>query len=243
MNSAITLAGLTVVRSSTTVLDRLDAEIPAGAITGLLGPSGSGKTTLMRVIVGAQRITHGSATVLGRPAGSADLRARVGYTTQSPAVYGDLTVAQNVEYFGALYPARRASAQADVAEAIAAVGLGDFADRRAEALSGGQRSRVSIACALVAHPELLILDEPTVGLDPLLRAELWERFSAMAAAGTSLLVSSHVLDEAAHCSRLLLLREGRLVAALTPPELLSRTGAPTLDEAFLTLVRAQEATA
>lgn len=243
MTSAITLADLTVVRSRTTVLDHISAEIPAGAITGLLGPSGSGKTTLMRVIVGAQRITDGTATVLGRPAGSPDLRARVGYTTQSPAVYGDLTVAQNVEYFGALYPARRATAQTDAAEAIDAVGLGAFADRRAEALSGGQRSRVSIACALVAHPELLILDEPTVGLDPLLRAELWERFTAMAAAGTTLLVSSHVMDEAAHCTRLLLLREGRLVAELEPSDLLARTGAPTLDDAFLALVREQEATA
>lgn len=243
MTSAIVLTELTVVRSNTTVLDHLDAAIPAGAITGLLGPSGSGKTTLMRVIVGAQRITDGSATVLGRPAGSPDLRARVGYTTQSPAVYGDLTVAQNVEYFGALYPARRSTAKADVAEAIDAVGLGAFADRRADALSGGQRSRVSIACALVAHPELLILDEPTVGLDPLLRAELWERFAAMAAAGTTLLVSSHVMDEAAHCARLLLLREGRLVAALAPSELLTRTGAAGLDDAFLALVREQEATA
>lgn len=243
MNSAIILSGLTVVRSGATVLDGVDAEIPAGAITGLLGPSGSGKTTLMRVIVGAQRITGGSATVLHRPAGSPDLRGRVGYMTQSPAVYGDLTVTQNVEYFAALYPARRATARADVVEAIAAVGLEGFADRRAEALSGGQRSRVSIACALVAHPELLILDEPTVGLDPLLRAELWERFAAMAADGTTLLVSSHVMDEAAHCARLLLLREGRLVAALTPPELLSRTGAPTLDDAFLALVREQESAA
>ncbi|ADG78999.1 ABC transporter related protein OS=Tsukamurella paurometabola (strain ATCC 8368 / DSM / CCUG 35730 / CIP 100753 / JCM 10117 / KCTC 9821 / NBRC 16120 / NCIMB 702349 / NCTC 13040) OX=521096 GN=Tpau_2393 PE=4 SV=1 [Tsukamurella paurometabola] len=243
MTSAITLADLTVVRSRTTVLDHISAEIPAGAITGLLGPSGSGKTTLMRVIVGAQRITDGTATVLGRPAGSPDLRARVGYTTQSPAVYGDLTVAQNVEYFGALYPARRATTQTDAAEAIDAVGLGAFADRRADALSGGQRSRVSIACALVAHPELLILDEPTVGLDPLLRAELWERFTAMAAAGTTLLVSSHVMDEAAHCARLLLLREGRLVAELAPSDLLARTGAPTLDDAFLALVREQEATA
>ncbi|GAA1082332.1 ABC transporter ATP-binding protein [Tsukamurella spumae] len=243
MTSAITLSGLTVVRSGTTVLDHLDAEIPAGAITGLLGPSGSGKTTLMRVIVGAQRITGGTATVLGRPAGRADLRARIGYTTQSPAVYGDLTVAQNVAYFGALYPGRRASAKADVAEAIAAVGLEAFAGRRADSLSGGQHSRVSIACALVAHPELLILDEPTVGLDPLLRAELWERFAAMAAAGTTLLVSSHVMDEAAHCARLLLLREGRLVASPTPSELLSSTGAPTLDEAFLALVRNQEAAA
>lgn len=243
MTSAIALSQLTVVRSGVTVLDRIDTDIAPGAITGLLGPSGSGKTTLMRVIVGAQRITSGTATVLGSPAGSAGLRARVGYTTQSPAVYGDLTVRQNVSYFGALYPDRRASARTDVSEAIAAVGLDALADRRADTLSGGQRSRVSIACALVAHPELLILDEPTVGLDPLLRAELWDRFTAMAAGGTTLLVSSHVMDEAAHCAELVLLREGRLVASSTPAELLRRTGAPNLDEAFLTLVREQEAAA
>lgn len=243
MSSAITLSGLTVVRSGSTVLDHIDAEVPAGAITGLLGPSGCGKTTLMRVVVGAQRITGGTATVLGEPAGSAELRSRVGYTTQSPAVYGDLTVAQNVGYFGALYPERRTSAKADAAEAIAAVGLDELADRRADALSGGQVSRVSIACALVARPELLILDEPTVGLDPLLRAELWERFAAMAADGTTLLVSSHVMDEAAHCARLILLRAGRLVASSTPSQLLTRTGATNLDDAFLALVREQEAAA
>ncbi|WP_019204526.1 ABC transporter ATP-binding protein [Tsukamurella sp. 1534] len=240
MTSAITLDELTVVRSGNTVLDHIDAEIPAGEITGLLGPSGCGKTTLMRVIVGAQRITGGTATVLGSPAGSAALRSRVGYVTQSPAVYGDLTVEQNVAYFAALYPDRRATARTDVADAVAAVGLGPFTDRRADALSGGQRSRVSIACALVAHPELLILDEPTVGLDPLLRAELWERFSAMAASGTTLVVSSHVMDEAAHCAQLILLREGRLIEELTPAQLTERTGAPTLDDAFLALVRKQE---
>lgn len=243
MTSAITLSELTVVRSGSTVLDHIDSEIPSGAITGLLGPSGCGKTTLMRVVVGAQKITSGTATVLGLPAGSNPLRSRVGYTTQSPAVYGDLTVGQNVDYFGALYPDRRASARTDAAEAIAAVGLHGFTDRRADSLSGGQHSRVSIACALVAHPELLILDEPTVGLDPLLRAELWERFAAMAAGGTTVLVSSHVMDEAAHCARLILLREGRLVADLAPSELLTRTGAPNLDDAFLALVREQEATA
>ena len=180
----------------------LDFTVDAGRITGLLGPSGSGKTTLMRAIVGVQRISQGNLTVLGRPAGSAPLRHDVGYVTQGASVYSDLSVEANVRYFGAMHGATAA----DTAEAIAAVGLESLARHKAADLSGGQFSRVSLACALVAHPKLLVLDEPTVGLDPVLRAELWERFAAMAAAGTTLLVSSHVMEEASHCSSLLLLR-------------------------------------
>ncbi|GAA4389966.1 ABC transporter ATP-binding protein [Tsukamurella soli] len=241
MPAAVDFDSLTVVRSGHTVLDGITATVGSGSITGLLGPSGCGKTTLMRVAVGAQRISSGSATVLGHPAGSRILRSEIGYVTQSPSVYADLTVEQNVRYFAALYPARRRTADADVADAIAAVGLDGFRGRRTDALSGGQRSRVSVACALVARPPLLILDEPTVGLDPVLRADLWERFAALAEAGTTLLVSSHVMDEAAHCSRLILLRDGRLVAALTPDELRERTGESSLDDAFLALIRRQEA--
>ncbi len=241
MPAAIVLDSLTVVRSHHTVLEAVSATVNAGSITGLLGPSGCGKTTLMRVIVGAQRISSGTATVLGHPAGARALRSQIGYVTQSPSVYADLTVEQNVRYFAALYPARRATAHADVADAIAAVGLDGMRDRRTDALSGGQHSRVSVACALVARPPLLILDEPTVGLDPVLRAELWERFTALAQSGTTLLVSSHVMDEAAHCDSLILLRDGRLVSELTPDELREDTGESSLDDAFLTLIRRQEA--
>ena len=241
MDTAIDLDGLTVDRGGNTVLNAVTSAVPAGRITGLLGPSGSGKTTLMRAVVGAQRITSGTVTVLGRPAGDRALRARIGYVTQAPSVYADLTVQENLEYFAALYPARRPTAAADVADAMAAVGLDSLTDRRVDSLSGGQRSRVSVACALVARPDLLILDEPTVGLDPVLRADLWERFDALAAGGATLLVSSHVLDEAAHCDRLLLLRDGALIADLTPRELLDTTGAATMDDAFLTLIRRREA--
>ncbi|MDF0531862.1 ABC transporter ATP-binding protein [Tsukamurella sp. 8F] len=241
MDTAIAFDGLTVSRGGAVVLDAITARVPRGSITGLLGPSGCGKTTLMRVAVGAQRITSGTTTVLGRPAGARPLRSEVGYVTQSPAVYSDLTVDQNVQYFAAMYPARRATAAADVGDAIAAVGLDRLRSRPVDRLSGGQRSRVSIACALVARPRLLVLDEPTVGLDPVLRAELWERFTSLADSGTTLLVSSHVMDEAAHCARLILLREGRLVGDLTPAELLGRTGAGNLDDAFLALIRSQEA--
>ena len=234
--SAVEATGLHVARSRTKILRGLDFTVDAGRITGLLGPSGSGKTTLMRAIVGVQRITRGTVTVLGQPAGSAALRHDVGYVTQGASVYGDLSVEANVRYFGAMHGATAA----DAAEAIAAVGLQEFARQKAADLSGGQFSRVSLACALVAHPRLLILDEPTVGLDPVLRAELWERFAAMAAGGTTLLVSSHVMEEASHCSSLLLLRDGLLLAQLTPAELAERGRSEDLERAFLTIIKAAD---
>ncbi|MEQ4518217.1 ABC transporter ATP-binding protein [Pseudarthrobacter sp. B907] len=214
----------------------LDFTVEAGRITGLLGPSGSGKTTLMRAIVGVQKLSSGSVRVLGRPAGEPSLRHDVGYVTQAASVYTDLSVAANVRYFGAMYGVTAA----DTEEAIAAVGLQQFARQKAADLSGGQLSRVSLACALVASPKLLVLDEPTVGLDPVLRAELWQRFARMAAAGTTLLVSSHVMEEASHCSSLLLLRDGLLLAQLTPAELAERGHSSDLELAFLRLIQVAE---
>ncbi|WP_104042818.1 ABC transporter ATP-binding protein [Arthrobacter sp. ZGTC412] len=187
---AVATSGLTVLRGRLPVLRDLTFAIPTGQITGLLGPSGSGKTTLMRAIAGVQRISSGAIQVMGLPAGSSSLRHRVGYVTQSPSVYPDLAVEANVRYFGAMH---HKGAPA-VAEAIAAVGLERQARQKTADLSGGQLSRVSLACALVAHPRLLVLDEPTVGLDPVLRADLWSRFRSMAEKGTTLLVSSHVLE-------------------------------------------------
>jgi ABC-2 type transport system ATP-binding protein len=230
---AVAASALTVVRGRLPVLSGLDFAIPAGQITGLLGPSGSGKTTLMRAIVGVQRITSGSVRVLGQPAGSSQLRHQVGYVTQSPSVYPDLTVEGNVRYFGAMHR----QGAADAAEAIAAVGLERQARQKTVDLSGGQLSRVSLACALVARPRLLVLDEPTVGLDPVLRADLWGRFRAMAAQGTTLLVSSHVMEEASHCESLLLLREGRLLAQLTPADLSRRGHSADLEKAFLHIIQ------
>lgn len=233
---AIVATGLAVRLARQPVLQGLDFTVPAGQITGLLGPSGSGKTTLMRTIVGAQRASAGTVQVLGLPAGSAALRRQVGYVTQSPSVYPDLTVEANVRYFGAMHR----KGKADVAEAIAAVGLEPLARRKAADLSGGQVNRVSLACALVAHPRLLVLDEPTVGLDPVLRADLWERFRDMAAAGTTLLVSSHVMEEASRCDTLLLLRNGRLLAHLTPEGLSRKGHSSNLEQAFLAIIREQE---
>lgn len=232
--TAIETQRLVVRRGGTTVLPELDLRVATGSVTGLLGPSGSGKTTLLRAIVGVQVVESGTVTVLGEPAGSPGLRRRVAYVTQAPSVYGDLTVRTNVAYFARLAGATDPQRAAD--DAITRVDLSDHAQDRVRALSGGQSSRVSLASALVGEPELLVLDEPTVGLDPVLRRDLWRLFHELAASGTTLLVSSHVMDEATRCDRLLLLREGRLVADDTPAGLLEHTGQPDAETAFLYLV-------
>ncbi|WP_409329059.1 ABC transporter ATP-binding protein [Trujillonella humicola] len=236
MTDAVTVADLVVDRGPRRVLPGLDCAVPAGRVTGLLGPSGSGKSTLLRAVVGVQRVRSGRITVLGEPAGSPALRSRVGYVTQAPSVYADLTVRENARYFAALYGRGAAAADAPIAD----VGLRDAAGQLVGDLSGGQQGRVSLACALVGEPELLVLDEPAVGLDPVLRVELWERFAALAAGGTTLVVSSHVMDEAGRCDRLLLLREGELLADSTPAQLRADTGTDDLEEAFLRLVRSRQ---
>ena len=232
IEAAVAVEGLRVVRGHRPVLDHLTFSIPPGSVTGLLGPSGGGKTTLLRSIVGVQRVTAGTVRVLGRPAGDAQLRGRVAYMTQAPSVYGDLTVEENLAYFAAVLGAARPRVQ-EVSEQVGLTG-----QRRALVgrLSGGQRARVSLATALLGRPELLVLDEPTVGLDPVLRRDLWNLFHDLAAAGTTLLISSHVMDEAARCDRLLLLRDGALLADDRPAALLQQTGAGDLEGAFLALV-------
>jgi ABC-2 type transport system ATP-binding protein len=232
MSCAIRVSGLTVDRGGRRVLDGLDFTVSRGAVTGLLGPSGCGKTTLIRCVVGVQRIRAGAVQVLGEPAGTPTLRARVGYLTQAPSVYADLTVAANLRYFAAVLGVPAAEGDA----ALEAVGLGDRGRDFVSRLSGGQRTRVSLACALLGAPELLVLDEPTVGLDPVLRRDLWNLFHELAAGGTTLLVSSHVMDEADRCDRLLLMRDGGLVADDTPSALRERTGARDLEGAFLRIV-------
>jgi ABC-2 type transport system ATP-binding protein len=229
---AIAARGLRVVRGGRLVLDDVSLEVPRGSITGLLGPSGCGKTTLMRAVVGVQVVAGGAVEVLGLPAGSPELRRRVAYVTQAPSVYGDLTVRENVRYFARVLGADAARVEG----AIAAVGLEAAADQPVGRMSGGQRTRASLAAALVGEPELLVLDEPTVGLDPVLREELWGRFRALADAGATLLVSSHVMDEAERCDRLVLMRDGAVLTEDTPTALLERTGAADVEEAFLRLV-------
>jgi ABC-2 type transport system ATP-binding protein len=227
---------LHVVRNGTDVLHDLSLSVDRAVVTGLLGPNGSGKSTLMRAIVGVQRVRGGTITVLGSPAGSPDLRRRVAYVTQAPSVYGDLTIGENLRFFARVLgvPAER------IPGALQTVELADLADRVVNRLSGGQRARVSLASALLGDPDLLVLDEPTVGLDPLLRRELWSTFHALAEEGRTLLVSSHVMDEAERCDRLLLLRDGRLLATAEPDELLRRTGAADLDAAFLRLIEEEQ---
>ncbi len=230
--AAIDVEELRVVRGGTVALDGISLRVSAGRVTGLLGPSGSGKSTLIRSVVGVQRITSGCVTVLGEAAGSALLRARVGYVTQAPSVYGDLSVRENLRYFGRIVRAPRQRAD----EVIGIVDLVPFAERVVDRLSGGERARVSLATALLNDPELLVLDEPTVGLDPVLRRDLWDMFHELAGRGYSLLVSSHVMDEAVRCHDLLLLRDGKLLAAGTPQELRARTGTDDLESVFLRLI-------
>ena len=235
MEMAVEVRDLVVERGRRQVLHGISCAVPAGSVVGLLGPSGSGKTTLIRAVVGVQIVKSGTVTVLGRPAGSSVLRRTVGYVTQAPSVYADLTVRENARYFASLYGLGAAEADRGIAD----VGLAGAASQLVGNLSGGQRSRASLACALLGTPRLLVLDEPTVGQDPVLRADLWAKFHDLAAHGTTLLVSSHVMDEAGRCHRLLLIREGRLIADDTPAAIRAQAGTDDLDEAFLRLIRGQ----
>ncbi len=229
MRPAVEFSGLTVHRGGRPVLHGLEASIGCGQVTGLFGPSGSGKSTLIRAIAGVQNEVRGSIAVLGQDAGSPAVRRELGYMTQAPSVYEDLTVAENLRYFAAIRGAQ-------VGTAMERVQLDTHAHQLVRNLSGGQLARVSLAAALVGRPRLLLLDEPTVGLDPLLRRDLWALFAELAREGATLVVSSHVLDEARHCDQLMLLRDGRLLAHLTPAALTSRTGTDDMDEAFMRLI-------
>jgi ABC-2 type transport system ATP-binding protein len=235
-SSAIQVRDLVVERGGRTVLNGVDFTVPAGAVTGLLGPSASGKTTLMRCIMGVQKVKRGQVTVLGRPAGTPALRSEVGYLSQSPSVYEDLTVEENVRHFAAIY----GRSKRDAAAAIEDVELTSASKQFVRTLSGGQRTRASLACALVSRPRLLVLDEPTVGQDPLLRREIWRHFRRLADSGVTLLVSSHVMDEAARCDQILLVREGRIIADDTPKAIRARAGVDDLEDAFLHLIEAPE---
>jgi len=233
--AAIEIRDLWVRRGGRPVIEGLSVDVASASVTGLLGPSGSGKSTLIRSIVGVQIVESGDVLVLGAPAGSAELRSRVGYVTQAPSVYSDLTVRENLRYFARILDV----GEARIEETIAEVDLGGQADQIVGSLSGGQRSRVSLASALLNRPELLVLDEPTVGLDPVLRRDLWALFHRLADAGTTLLVSSHVMDEANRCSSLLLIRDGDLLASLTPDELRAHTGEDDIEAAFLALAKGE----
>lgn len=238
---AISTYGLHVTRGDRMILDDISFVVPRGAIVGLLGPSGCGKTTLLRSVVGIQPSTIGHVQVLGHPAGSSALETRVGYVTQAPSVYPDLTVLENLRYFSAALGLRGWRRENAVVRVVKEVDLADYADQPVGRLSGGQYSRVSLAVALLGTPDLLVMDEPTVGLDPLVRKELWTVFRRLADEGTTLLVSSHVMDEADRCDRLLLMRDGRLLASCERSELLLHTDCESVETAFMRLVTPSEA--
>jgi ABC-2 type transport system ATP-binding protein len=232
VNNAVEVRDLVVVRGGREVIPGLALTISRGGVTGLLGPSGCGKSTLMRALVGVQRLKSGSVQVFGEEAGSKGLRYRIGYLTQSPSIYDDLSVTENLRFFAKVL----GLGGDEVERSIDAVDLRSHADQVVAKLSGGQRSRASLAVALLGHPDLLVLDEPTVGLDPVLRRNLWALFHRIADAGTAVFVSSHVMDEADRCDRLLLMREGRIIADGTPGEIREKTGSDDIEAAFLAIV-------
>jgi ABC-2 type transport system ATP-binding protein len=234
VNNLVEVRDLVVDRGGRRVLHGIGLTIEQGSVTGLLGPSGCGKSTLMRALVGVQRLTSGRVTVAGAEAGSKGLRSRIGYVTQAASVYDDLTVRENLTFFARVLGAGPEA----VAEAIATVDLTQHADQVVGRMSGGQRSRASLAVALLGSPELLVLDEPTVGLDPVLRRDLWALFHRLADGGAAVFVSSHVMDEADRCNRLLLMREGRIIADDTPAHIREKTGTDDIEGAFLALVGA-----
>jgi len=216
----------------------LDLRVQTGEIYGLLGPNGSGKTTLMRLLVGLAKADSGEVRVLGRPMPDRALLGEVGYMTQAEALYSDLTARENVLFFAALSGVRTASW---IGEALELVELQARANDLVGSLSGGLRRRVSLACTLVHRPRLLILDEPTVGVDPQLRVAFWQHFRRLADAGVTLVISSHVMDEAGRCDRLGFMREGRLIAEGSPDELRQRSGMSDLEQAFLKFAEADHA--
>jgi ABC-2 type transport system ATP-binding protein len=211
-------------------LDGVTLRIRQGEIYGLLGPNGSGKTTLIRAIVGLVAPESGSVTVLGHRMPNLDILGSVGYMTQQAALYADLSVEENLRFFAAI-----SGADGNVTEALKTVDLEPRRKSVVATLSGGMRQRCSLACALVHHPRLLLLDEPTVGVDPQLRVQFWDHFRDMAAAGTTIVVSSHVMDEAERCQRLGLIRFGKLLGEGTPNEVRAAAGTNSLEEAFLKL--------
>lgn len=239
--AAIQIRNLTVVLGKKyKALKDVSVDLPEGKIIGFIGPSGAGKTTLIRTIVGRQKIAKGHVTIFGQPAGSATLRSQLSYMTQEVSVYADLTVEENLRYFATMAGNYGKRSRAVTSELLKTVDMSDKAKNLASSLSGGQKQRLSLAVALIGYPKLMVLDEPTVGLDPLLRERLWELFRRIAAQGTTLIVSSHVMEEAERCDDLLLVRNGEIIAHDSPQAICERTGSKTVEESFLKLVGGKE---
>jgi ABC-2 type transport system ATP-binding protein len=221
-------------------LKNINLELPVSKTIGFIGPSGAGKTTLIRGIVGSLRITSGEISVFGEPVGSVALRKQVSYMTQELSIYPDLTVKENLKYFITMAGQSRKASGNILKEVLDLVDMTNKSNSLVSALSSGQKQRVSLAVALIGSPKLIVLDEPTVGLDPVLREKLWKLFSKLTSQGTSLIISSHSMDEAARCDDLVLIRDGRVLVHSSPKELLQSTGMKTIEESFLKLVGDKE---
>jgi len=215
------------------VLKDIDLEVPYGQIFGMLGPSGCGKTTLVKIAAGILTATSGEAFVLGRAMPNLGLMSKIGYMAQSDALYSSLTAVENLRFFGAMYGMKKAELAQRVEEVLALVGLSADLHKPVEAFSGGMKRRLSLAIAILHRPPVLVLDEPTVGIDPLLRRQIWEELNKLAAGGVTILVTTHVMDEAEKCHRLAMMREGRLIARGTARELKEQVGVSSLEEAFI----------
>lgn len=232
MHESVRITNLRVVRDGKVILPDLTMSFERGKIAGLLGPSGSGKTTIFRSIVGVQETESGTITVLDRPSGAKELRTKIGYFTQSASIYSDLTCLENLHYFARLL----GDTEISVEEIIDLVDMRRNRKQIASSLSGGERARLALATALLGKPELLILDEPTVGLDPVLRRDLWDLFHRLSDQGKTLLISSHVMDEADRCDMLYLLRDGKILANGTPQGLKEKSGKADMEDVFISLV-------
>jgi len=237
----VRLDGVHLSYGRTEVLHGIDLDVPAGRVTGLVGPSGHGKTTLVNLVVGALRATKGTITVLGEPAPPKRVKAQIGYMPQSDALYDDLTADQNLRFFGALYGMSRAAMKAAIPTVLHTTDLEAGTGRKTVGrFSGGMKRRLSLAVALLHSPRLLVLDEPTVGLDPVHRVRLWAAFRELTAAGATLLITTHVMDEAAQCDDIVMIHDGRILAQGSPAAVVAGAGTADLESAFLSLEAATE---
>lgn len=241
MEPAVKIKNLSIrLGGEVEAINDVSLELPAGKAIGIIGPSGAGKTTLVRSIVGRLNISSGEISVLGLPAGSSKLREQITYMTQGLSVYSDLTIHENLRFFATMAGQHGEEAKKTIGGVLKAVDLSDKKDALVSNLSGGQKQRVSLAIALIGTPKLMVLDEPTVGLDPLLREKLWKLFSRLTKQGTSLIITSHSMGEAERCDDLVLIRNGKVIAHDTPDELKKKTGTKTIEQSFLKLVGDKE---
>lgn len=222
------------------VLKQISLQLPVGQIMGLIGPSGAGKTTLVKAILGMEKVDAGTTTVLGTPMPNRKVMQRIGYMAQSDALYEDLTARENIRFFAELMSVPKTKLAMAIDHVAQVVNLTDALDRRVSAYSGGMKRRLSLAIALVQDPELLILDEPTVGIDPDLRQQIWTELYQLKSQGKSILVTTHVMDEAERCDYLMLIREGIALAQGTPQQLEKDYAVTTIEQVFLKAGRLQD---